>query len=93
MIELITWLVCGIIAAGFTFKSFQNSTPTHAYYNYNEDILVALCVLSSGPLSLILVIIFKDYKYGWGFHSRTTAKKIQDEAQQRQIQRGHGIYT
>lgn len=59
------WFVCGFIAYGFIFAYAQRNWPTSAKNDYWADVLESVFIGMFGPISILAVILFSEYKHGW----------------------------
>ncbi len=61
----ILWIICGLLAYGFTFSFFQKEFPPIAIKDKKKDKSFALMIGLLGPIGLVVMIISKGYKHGW----------------------------
>lgn len=64
---LVVWVVCGLIAAGWSLAHFQRKFPSLAEQSYPKDLRISLAYgLSLGPVAMVLMYFLTDRAhYGW----------------------------
>jgi hypothetical protein len=63
----IGWVACSILLYGWSFAYWQKKYPTLAERSYREDLRFSLLMSLGGPIDLIVVLIRRDYVYGFKF--------------------------
>ena len=65
---ILVWLIMGTLAFGYDFAYFQRKYPEFADKEYKKDFLWSLITgYGIAPISLIVVFVRKEYKYGLKF--------------------------
>ena len=64
-VTALCWIVCGILAYGFTFAYFQRQYPILSDANRIYDRMFAILFLIGGLFGLVIVVIRRGYQHGW----------------------------
>ena len=63
----VIWMICGILAYGFTFAYFQREYPSIANGEYKNNLKFSLLIGLFGPFGLRSALRDEGYKHGLKF--------------------------
>lgn len=66
-VVVVFWVICGVLAYGYTFAYFQTEYKLIAEESYKSDKSFALEAFFFGPISLLVCITRGDTKHGLKF--------------------------
>jgi len=61
------WILCGIISYGLNFAYYQREYSRLAQEDYNWDKRICIFLSLFGPINLVPITIFGNFKYGLKF--------------------------
>ncbi len=59
---VIMWIICSVVAYGYSFAHYQRTCPGIAEQDYLDDLLFCLHMSVGGPLALLPMICMLEFR-------------------------------